>query len=159
MLKAVCYTAVFLSLYRVTCVYLACKVEEFNISIQQFVANIKGDREKASDIILNDELLLMQQLNFHLTVHNPYRPITGLLIDIKVCTRLLCAAVCLRKIIFNPKSKFIYFYRIGPGPEPFECSPHYHTLVLEVAFKYFPQGYAYISLYLRFFLQTCCIHF
>lgn len=64
--------------------YLACKVEEFNISIQQFVANIKGDREKASDIILNDELLLMQQLNFHLTVHNPYRPVTGLLIDIKV---------------------------------------------------------------------------
>jgi len=59
-------------------------VEEFNISIQQFVANIKGDREKASDIILNDELLLMQQLNFHLTVHNPYRPVTGLLIDIKV---------------------------------------------------------------------------
>ena len=65
--------------------YLACKVEEFNISIQQFVANIRGDREKASDIILNDELLLMQQLNFHLTIHNPYRPVTGLLIDIKVC--------------------------------------------------------------------------
>jgi cyclin H len=59
-------------------------VEEFNISIQQFVANIKGDRDKASDIILNDELLLMQQLNFHLTVHNPYRPVSGLLIDIKV---------------------------------------------------------------------------
>lgn len=66
-----------------TCVYLACKVEEFNVSIQQFVANIKGDREKAADIILNNELLLMQQLNFHLTVHNPFRPITGLLIDIK----------------------------------------------------------------------------
>ena len=67
----------------VTCVYLACKVEEFNISIQLFVANINGDREKASDIILNDELLLMQQLNFHLTVHNSYRPVTSLLIDIK----------------------------------------------------------------------------
>ncbi|PNF23395.1 hypothetical protein B7P43_G12946 [Cryptotermes secundus] len=25
----------------------------------------------------------MQQLNFHLTVHNPYRPVTGLLVDIK----------------------------------------------------------------------------
>jgi hypothetical protein len=72
-------------------VYLACKVEEFNISIQQFVANIKGDREKASDIILNDELLLMQQLKFHLTVHNPFRPITGLLIDIKVCTVVISA--------------------------------------------------------------------
>lgn len=81
---AECSIGLFWSFHRVTCVYLACKVEEFNISIQQFVANIKGDREKASDIILNDELLLMQQLNFHLTIHNPYRPVMGLLIDIKV---------------------------------------------------------------------------
>ncbi|XP_026763690.2 cyclin-H [Galleria mellonella] len=70
-----------------TCVYLACKVEEFNVSIGQFVANIKGDREKASDIILNNELLLMQQLNYHLTIHNPFRPVEGFLIDIKTrCT-------------------------------------------------------------------------
>lgn len=94
----------------VTCVYLACKVifldttffhiifvtshvshvnivfqvEEFNVSISQFVANIKGDRDKASDIILNNELLLMQQLNYNLTVHNPFRPVEGLMIDIKV---------------------------------------------------------------------------
>ncbi|XP_043682501.1 cyclin-H [Vespula pensylvanica] len=67
----------------VTCVYLACKVEEFNVSISQFVANIKGDREKASDIILNNELLLMQQLNYNLTIHNPFRPVEGLMIDIK----------------------------------------------------------------------------
>lgn len=66
-----------------TCVYLSCKVEEFNVSIEQFVANIKGDREKASDIILNNELLLMRQVNYHLTVHNPFRPIEGFLIDIK----------------------------------------------------------------------------
>ncbi|CAH1117269.1 unnamed protein product [Phaedon cochleariae] len=67
----------------VTCIYLACKVEEFNVSIQQFVANIKGDREKATDIILNNELLLMEQLSFHLSIHNPFRPVEGLLIDIK----------------------------------------------------------------------------
>jgi cyclin H len=64
-------------------VYLACKVEEFNVSIQQFVANVKGDRNKAMDIILSNELLLMQELNFHLTIHNPYRPVEGFLIDIK----------------------------------------------------------------------------
>ncbi|CAK1545395.1 unnamed protein product [Leptosia nina] len=70
-----------------TCVYLACKVEEFNVSIGQFVANIKGDREKATDIILNNELLLMQQLNYYLTIHNPFRPVEGFLIDIKTrCT-------------------------------------------------------------------------
>lgn len=54
------------------------------MSISQFIANIKGDRDKAADIILNNELLLMEQLNFHLTIHNPFRPIEGLLIDIKV---------------------------------------------------------------------------
>lgn len=66
-----------------TCVYLACKVEEFNVSILQFVGNIKGDRNKAMDIILSNELLLMQQLNYYLTIHNPYRAIEGFLIDIK----------------------------------------------------------------------------
>ena len=54
-----------------TCVYLASKVEEFNVSIQQFVANVKGDRSKAQEIILSNELLLMQELNYNLTVHNP----------------------------------------------------------------------------------------
>ena len=34
-------------------------------------------------MILNNELLLMQELRFHLTVHNPYRALEGLLIDIK----------------------------------------------------------------------------
>lgn len=67
----------------VTCVYLATKVEEFNVSIGQFVGNIKGDRLKAMDIILSNELLLMKELNYYLTVHNPYRPIEGFLIDIK----------------------------------------------------------------------------
>jgi len=67
----------------VTAVYLAAKVEEFNVSITQFVSNIQGNQERASSIILNNELLLMQELRFNLTIHNPYRPIRGLLIDIK----------------------------------------------------------------------------
>ncbi|KAK2149284.1 hypothetical protein LSH36_457g02068 [Paralvinella palmiformis] len=66
-----------------TCVYLACKVEEFNISIVQFVSNIKNDAKTATDLILSQELLMMHQLNYHLTVHNPYRPLEGLFIDIK----------------------------------------------------------------------------
>lgn len=63
--------------------YLSCKIEEFNLTITQFVANIRGDREKATDIILNNELLLMSAMKFHLTIHNPYRPVEGLLIDLK----------------------------------------------------------------------------
>ncbi len=68
----------------VTAAFLACKVEEFNVSMDQFLSNIKGDKERATGIVLNSELLLMKELQFHLTVHNPYRPMEGFLIDIKV---------------------------------------------------------------------------
>jgi len=67
----------------VTAVYLACKTEEFNVSMQQFIANVQGNQERATKIILNNELLLMQELRFHLTIHNPFRAVEGLLIDIK----------------------------------------------------------------------------
>ena len=70
----------------VTAAYLACKVEEFNVSIEQFIANVPGNKERATDVILNSELLLMQELNFHLAVHNPYRAVEGILVDVK--TRL-----------------------------------------------------------------------
>jgi cyclin H len=58
------------------------------VSIQQFVNNVRGDRQKAMDIILSNELLLMKELNYHLTVHNPFRPIEGFLIDIKTRTQM-----------------------------------------------------------------------
>ncbi|KAB7506736.1 Cyclin-H [Armadillidium nasatum] len=67
----------------VTCVYLACKIEEFYVTINDFVFNVKGDKRKAAEIILNNELQLTQELQFHLIIHHPYRPIEGLLIDIK----------------------------------------------------------------------------
>lgn len=35
---------------RVMCVYLACKVEELNVSIAQFVGNVRGDWDKATDM-------------------------------------------------------------------------------------------------------------
>ena len=88
-----------------TCVYLACKVEEFNVSIQQFVANISNTKheryliggpiehnsendsfdrlEELTSIIISFEMLLMHQLRYHLTVHNPYRPMEGFFIDLR----------------------------------------------------------------------------
>ncbi|XP_064596194.1 cyclin-H-like [Liolophura sinensis] len=70
-----------------TSVYLACKVEEFNVSIMQYVGNLKGNREKFADIILGFELQLMKMLNYHLTIHNPFRPLEGLLLDVKTRCR------------------------------------------------------------------------
>ncbi|KFO77692.1 Cyclin-H, partial [Cuculus canorus] len=69
-----------------TCAFLACKVDEFNVSSAQFVGNLRESplgQEKALEQILEYELLLIQQLNFHLIVHNPYRPFEGFLIDLK----------------------------------------------------------------------------
>lgn len=70
-------------MFSVTAAFLACKVEEFNVSIEQFMANINGNKERATEVILNTELLLMQELKFHLSVHNPYRPVEGIILDIK----------------------------------------------------------------------------
>lgn len=74
--------------FRLTCTYLACKVDEFNVSCTQFVGNLVQEtpagQERVLEQILEYELLLIQQLNFHLVVHNPYRPMEGLLIDLKV---------------------------------------------------------------------------
>lgn len=67
----------------VTCAYLACKVDEFNVSIDQFIKNVKGDCRKAQKTVLSNELLLMKKLNFHLTVHLPFRAVEGFLIDLR----------------------------------------------------------------------------
>ncbi|NXI39508.1 CCNH protein, partial [Galbula dea] len=83
-----------------TCAFLACKVDEFNVSSAQFVGNLQespAGQEKALEQILEYELLLMQQLNFHLVVHNPYRPFEGFLIDLKTRYPMLENPEVLRK--------------------------------------------------------------
>jgi len=67
----------------VTCAYLACKVDEFNVSIDQFIKNVRGDCVKAQKTVLSNELLLMKKLRFHLTVHLPFRAVEGFLIDLR----------------------------------------------------------------------------
>lgn len=69
-----------------TCIYLACKVEEFYVTISDYVHNLTGtETEKMQTVtaILNSELQTTQELQFHLIVHQPYRPVEGLLIDLK----------------------------------------------------------------------------
>ncbi|NXU56763.1 CCNH protein, partial [Turnix velox] len=85
-----------------TCVFLACKVEEFNVSSMQFVGNLRESplaQEKALEQILEYELLLIQQLNFHLIVHTPYRPLEGFLIDLKTRHEMVENPEVLRKSV------------------------------------------------------------
>ncbi|XP_031426512.1 cyclin-H isoform X2 [Clupea harengus] len=83
-----------------TCSYLSCKVDEFNVSSTQFVGNLQetpAGQEKVLEQILEYELLLIQQLNFHLVIHTPYRPMEGLLIDLKTRYPMLENPEVLRK--------------------------------------------------------------
>lgn len=65
------------------CIYLAAKVDEYNVSIGQFMQQLAPDYEQVQDFIISNELLLMQKLHFHLSVHNAFRPLEGFLIDMK----------------------------------------------------------------------------
>ncbi|XP_069034212.1 cyclin-H [Embiotoca jacksoni] len=84
-----------------TCAYLSCKVDEFNVSSTQFVGNLLQEtpagQERVLEQILEYELLLIQQLNFHLVVHNPFRPMEGMLIDLKTRYSTLDNPESLRK--------------------------------------------------------------
>ena len=54
--------------------------------MSQFLQNINNneDKEEMANIILNYELMLIERLNFNLTVHNFYRPFEGYILDVKV---------------------------------------------------------------------------
>lgn len=74
----------------VLCVYLACKVDEYNLSIDQFMEQVCSQPNPGLQMfIIDNELLLLQKLNFHLTVHSPYRPLEGFMIDLKTKRNLL----------------------------------------------------------------------
>ena len=65
-------------------VYLACKVDEYNVSIDQFMDQVCSQPNPSLQMfIIDNELLMLQKLNFHLTVHCPYRPLEGFMIDLK----------------------------------------------------------------------------
>lgn len=66
------------------CVYLACKVDEYNVSIDQFMQQVCSQPNPLLQMfIIDNELLMLQKLNFHLTIHCPYRPLEGFIIDLK----------------------------------------------------------------------------
>lgn len=99
-------------------IWLACKTEEFNISMDQFVWNVhhllKGEKQehgedyarKYGDAILSIELILIKELNFHLTVHNPFRPFEGFIIDVK--TRYAKQNADKIEMIRNPTKDYLY---------------------------------------------------
>ncbi|GFR87695.1 cyclin-H [Elysia marginata] len=131
-----------------TCVYLACKVEEFYVPIGQFVKNLRGDREKFADAILSFELTLMGKLNYHLTIHNPFRAMEGFMIDLKTrhqdlqnpekirkyveefLDRSLLSDACL---IFSPSQIALAAIKFGAAKESISLDGYIRSVVLQSA--------------------------
>jgi len=66
------------------CLYLACKVDEFNVSIDEFVANLKsGTADANREVVLGLEAPLMRMLHYQLAVHGPWRPLEGHLLALR----------------------------------------------------------------------------
>lgn len=62
-----------------TCVYSACKIEENHVSAEELGKGIKQDHQ----MILNNEMLVLQSLEFDLIVYTPYRAIEGFILDME----------------------------------------------------------------------------
>ncbi|XGW21900.1 hypothetical protein V3C99_004677 [Haemonchus contortus] len=70
------------------CFYLAMKVEEFYVNIDEFVSNLKsGTPEQNTTRILGLEPEIMRALRYQITIHCPFRPFEGHLMEMK--TRML----------------------------------------------------------------------
>jgi len=75
------------------CVWLAMKIEEFNVKIDEFMYNIFDSKREAihnqsflkteGDDMLAVEYHIMRALNFELIVHSPVRPLEGFLLEMK----------------------------------------------------------------------------
>ncbi|CEF70460.1 Cyclin-H [Strongyloides ratti] len=65
--------------------YLATKVVEFNVSAEQFVQNCRsGDPDENIKIILTNEPVIMQAMNYNLTIHCPFSAFNGHLLDMEI---------------------------------------------------------------------------
>lgn len=64
--------------------YMACKVEEYNVSVDKFVLMYPAEEQlNVTNVILSNEMNLMSLLNYHLVIHSPKRAMEGFFIDIK----------------------------------------------------------------------------
>ncbi|KAG6702167.1 hypothetical protein I3843_07G019000 [Carya illinoinensis] len=62
-----------------TCIYAACKIEENHVSAEELGKGISQDHQ----LILNNEMIVYQSLEFDLIVYAPYRSIDGFVDDME----------------------------------------------------------------------------
>eukprot|EP00761_Pharyngomonas_kirbyi_P003749 gb/GECH01003753.1/.p1 GENE.gb/GECH01003753.1/~~gb/GECH01003753.1/.p1 ORF type:complete len:364 (+),score=81.18 gb/GECH01003753.1/:1-1092(+) len=69
----------------VTCIYIACKVEEDRVRLDNFLQQISELTQQTFDerSIMDHEIHVLQTMNFDLIVFHPYRSIDGFLYDMQ----------------------------------------------------------------------------
>jgi cyclin ccl1 len=69
-----------------TCIFLAFKTEERTKDLDTFlqIAHFNGTREKYFKVILDLEIIVVEQLHFHLQILHPMGSIDGILADLSV---------------------------------------------------------------------------
>ncbi|KAL9662305.1 hypothetical protein QQ045_027138 [Rhodiola kirilowii] len=63
-----------------TCIYAACKIEENHVSAEELGKGISQDHQ----MILNNEMIVYQSIDFDLIVYAPYRSVEGFVDDMEV---------------------------------------------------------------------------
>ncbi|XP_059655236.1 cyclin-H1-1-like [Cornus florida] len=62
-----------------TCIYAACKAEENHVAAEELGKGLEQDHQ----VILNNEMLVLQTLEFDLIVYAPYRALEGFVNDLE----------------------------------------------------------------------------
>ena len=65
------------------CLFLACKCEEFNVSIE-IITRHAAHPAQTREFAIKNEVLLIEALRYHLVVYSCFRPLRGLLADVHV---------------------------------------------------------------------------
>ncbi|VDK51725.1 unnamed protein product [Cylicostephanus goldi] len=95
------------SIVMMACFYLAMKVEEFYVTIDEFVSNLRtGSPEQNTTRILGLEPEIMRALRYQITIHCPFRPFEGHLVEMKTRMLLLNFNV---ETIREPADQFFRF--------------------------------------------------
>mmetsp|Transcript_1882 Transcript_1882/g.2872 ORF Transcript_1882/g.2872 Transcript_1882/m.2872 type:complete len:284 (-) Transcript_1882:49-900(-) len=69
-----------ISTMMITCIFLACKVEEHHVDLSQILKDMSSFLDTSTvdeRNILNSEIILMKSLKFHLQVYHPFRSLDG----------------------------------------------------------------------------------
>lgn len=100
---------IFLKSCRLSCIYCACKVEEYHFSAEDLEKQLGANSQQ----ILHSEVHILQGIKFHLNVFHPYRPLLGFLQDLLVDSLLTLTLSQKRNLLNDETAHKISIVAVG----------------------------------------------